>query len=365
MQNSIHGVQVRSLNLIVVVAVLLVMMVIAALSHAHANMQQSPKVAILYSDKFLLHDTGQQHPENPARLLAVVNFLKTNQSLSPHLIWPIFKPATHEMLKLVHSDDYIKLVEREIKALKNSSANLSTGDTVISQHTLEAAKLAVGASAAGVDVVMSGKTSSAFALLRPPGHHASKSRGMGFCVYNNVAVAARYLQKQYGLKRILIVDFDVHHGNGTQDIFDEDDSVFYFSVHQHPFYPGTGRPSEIGVGKGKGYTLNVDLPRGAGDDALIAALQNQLKPAMEKFKPEFVLVSAGFDAHAGDLLGGLEYTDDGYRETAKILRDIAKRYASNRTLYVLEGGYSPQNISNSVAKILGVLTESTVEDIKH
>jgi acetoin utilization deacetylase AcuC-like enzyme len=348
---------------IAIVCAMFVMVQIAYSSTAQPRAYQVSKIAIFYSDKFLLHDTGQYHPENPARLAAVVDFLKTDKFFTQHLTWPTFKPATRELLKLAHTDDYIQLVTDEVKALKNGTANLSTGDTVISAHTLEAATLAVGASVAGVDAVMSGRNRAAFALVRPPGHHATATRGMGFCVYNNVAIAARYAQKNYGLKRILIVDFDVHHGNGTQDIFYEDDSVFYFSVHQHPLYPGSGRPDETGKGKGSGYTLNVDLQRGAGDTALIAALKNQLEPAMEKFKPEFVLVSAGFDAHEGDILGELNYTDAGYGAAAKILREIAKRHASNRTVYVLEGGYSPNNIKNSVAEILRVLIAPDVGDI--
>lgn len=315
------------------------------------------KVAILYSDKFLLHDTGPDHPERPERLTSTVNFLKNHPLLSPYLTWPKFKPATFDILNLVHTKEYIKLVEHEINTLKNTTAYLSTGDTVISKHTLEAASLAVSAGTSGIDEIMTGKVSSAFALVRPPGHHATASHGMGFCVFNNIAIATRYLQKFYGLERILIVDFDVHHGNGTQDIFYEDDSVFYFSVHQHPFYPGTGRPTEKGSGPGKGYTLNVDLPAGSGDEALINSVKAYLEPAMQKFKPEFILVSAGFDAHQGDLLGQLNYTKKGYKQVAKILHHIADLYASNRTLYMLEGGYTPDNITQSVNEILNVLVE--------
>lgn len=342
---------------ITIVGAALTMLLHANVSDAQSKVQQVPKVAILYSYDFLLHDTGAHHPERPARLTDVVSTLKTHTTLSPELVWPSFKAASFETLNLVHTADYLSLVAQEVGALKTGQAQLSTGDTVISPSTQKVAALAVGASVAAVDAVMAGKASAAFALVRPPGHHASAARGMGFCVYNNVAVAARYLQKNHGLKRILIVDFDVHHGNGTQDIFYADDSVFYFSVHQHPFYPGTGRSSETGAGKGKGTTLNVDLPAGAGDSALLAAFERQLKPAMQQFKPEFILVSAGFDAHEGDMLGQLNYSDAAYGEVAKILRDMAKTYANNRTVYVLEGGYTPENITNSVVEILQVLTK--------
>jgi len=316
----------------------------------------APKVAVLYSPKFLLHDTGPNHPERPDRLGRVVAHLKGDQKLSAGLVWPEFRPATIEALEAVHSQDYLRLVEREIRALgEGGIAGLSTGDTVISPGTWEAAILAAGAGIAGCDEVMAGRVSSAFALVRPPGHHASRARGMGFCVFNNAAVAARHLQKHHGIQRVLIVDFDAHHGNGTQDIFYEDNSVFYFSVHQHPLYPGTGRPTETGKGKGAGFTLNVDLPAGAGDDAALDALRNRLRPAMEWFKPEFVLVSAGFDGHEGDPLGGLAYSDDGYATMAKDLLAIADRHASGRIVFLLEGGYGLENVAHSVARILAVL----------
>ena len=324
------------------------------------NLHKQNKVAVIYSDQFLLHDTGKNHPENPDRLISVVENLIVNPLFKDSLIWPKFNPASLEQLQLIHSKNYIKKVEHETSLLTNNSTTyLSTGDTVISKQSDHVARLAVGAGIKGVDMIMSKEISSAFALVRPPGHHATATRGMGFCIYNNVAIVARHLQQQYGLKKILIVDFDVHHGNGTQDIFYEDNSVFYFSVHQHPFYPQSGRPIEIGSGKGKGFTLNVDLPKGSGDSALIKAFSNKLTPSMKKFKPEFILISAGFDAHEGDLLGGLNYTLSGYKQAAIILKNIAQEHSLGRTMYMLEGGYVGENISQSVNKILEVMIKKT------
>ena len=338
------------------ILLLSVILLFTANSLIAENLNKKNKVAVMYSDQFLLHDTGKNHPENPRRLLSVVKDLISNPLLKPYLIWPKFTPATTGQLQLAHTKDYIKTVGLETDLLKNNSISyLSTGDTVISKQSDHVARLAVGAGIKAVDMIMSEEINSAFALVRPPGHHATATRGMGFCIYNNVAIVARHLQQQHGLKKILIVDFDVHHGNGTQDIFYEDNSVFYFSVHQHPFYPQSGRPTEKGIGKGEGFTLNVDLPKGSGDKDLLNTFNNQLKPIMDKFKPEFVLVSAGFDAHEGDLLGQLNYTSSGYKQTALILKDIAKKYALGRTLYMLEGGYVADNISQSVNEILGVL----------
>ena len=335
-------------------------MIIGAFSNISSANDKN--VGIFYDERFLLHDTGPNHLENPERLIPVIRALKNNDQIISNTVWPNFEVATDEELSLAHSKEYIELVDRQVSQLNNNRALLSTGDTPISKDSNLVAKLAVGAGLEAVDQIMAGHLSSAFALVRPPGHHASSSVGMGFCIYNNVAVVARYLQKKYGLERILIVDFDVHHGNGTQDIFYEDNSVFYFSVHQHPLFPGTGRPNEIGKGKGEGYTLNVELPKGSGNNEVIEAFNLQLRLAMDQFRPEFVLVSAGFDAHLGDPLGQLNYTNDGYGVIAEILQDISQKYADGRTLFMLEGGYNSDNVSQSVQKILNVLISTNIDN---
>ena len=320
---------------------------------------KNKKIAVLFDSRMLAHDTGINHPEKPERLTTASTAIRNAKGLIKHLVWPTIKEASDETLQLVHTEDYLRLVASEVEAQeKDQTAYLSTGDVVISKDSDMASRVAVGAVIEGVDQIMfNNNTFTALALVRPPGHHASADRGMGFCIYNNVAIAARYAQQRYGLQRILIVDFDVHHGNGTQDIFYDDNSVFYFSVHQHPLYPGTGSPQETGSGKGKGFTLNVELPKGSGDAELINALNSKLVKAMDEFRPEFILVSAGFDGHQADPLGGLHYTEKGYQEVAKVLSDLAKKHADAKTLYVMEGGYSHDNTSQSILAILHALAK--------
>lgn len=309
-------------------------------------------VAILYDPVMLLHDTGPGHPERPERLSTVVDYLK-QLPLNQQLQWPVIKPASDETIELVHSSEYLKKVKQEIaRIIPGTTKVLSTGDTVLSPKTLTAAKHAVGAVVQGVDMVMQGKVRTAFALVRPPGHHASRHTGMGFCVFNNVAIAAKHLQQQYGLKRILIVDFDVHHGNGTQAIFEADPSVYYFSVHQAPLYPGTGDADEVGTDEGEGFTMNVPLPPRSGDADVRKAFETQLVPAMQRFKPEFILVSAGIDSHAGDLLGRLNYSDQGYATLSSLILKIANRFSQNRVLFALEGGYQLNNLQRSIEHII-------------
>ena len=320
---------------------------------------ETNKIAILYSDMMMEHKTGKKHPEKPERLSSAVKAVKKNNAISKYLIWPSITKANNDHIQLAHTEAYISLVKSEVERLNgDQQALLSTGDVVISKGSDEAARFAVGAGITGIDQIMTKKASSAFALVRPPGHHATSNRGMGFCVYNNISIAAKYLQEEYGLKRILIVDYDVHHGNGTQDIFYGDDSVFYFSVHQHPFYPGTGRENEIGQGKGVGATLNVELSEGSDDKLLVNAFEQNLVPAMKNFDPDFILVSSGFDGHKDDLLGGLSYTSNGYKSVATILTKLANEFADGKIMFMLEGGYTTSSTNESIIAVLEVLTES-------
>ncbi len=331
---------------------------ITSLLLIHNALMAKTPVAILYDDIFLEHNTGSGHPERPERLFEVIDTLKNNPDFKYDLVWPKVRKADNSEIALAHSDKYIQLVESEIRALDNDSPTfLSTGDTVISPKSLDVAQMSVGASLVGIDEIMNGNVKAAFSFNRPPGHHATEDRGMGFCIYNHAAIAAKYLQNKYSLSRVLIIDFDVHHGNGTQDIFYDDPSVFYFSIHQHPFYPGTGRPTETGMADGEGFTLNIDLPKGSGDEEFIKGFSEELIPKMNDFKPEFILISAGFDAHDNDLLGKLSYTPKGYSQVAKIINSIYKNSNAKGIMYMLEGGYVPENIDNASQAIIKRLLE--------
>ena len=228
-------------------------------------------------------------------------------------------------------------------------------DTRLAPESLRVAKLAAGGVLAAVDAVVAGRARNAFATVRPPGHHALPGRAMGFCLLNSVAIAARYAQQKHGLKRVLIVDWDVHHGNGTQAMFYDDPSVLYFSTHQNPYYPYTGQAKEMGVGAGEGTTVNVPLVAGSGDTEIVEAFCNKLVPAADKFKPNFVLISAGFDAHRDDPLAGLGVTAEGYGSLTQIVIEIARRHAGGRIVSALEGGYRLEALSDSVVTHVGML----------
>jgi acetoin utilization deacetylase AcuC-like enzyme len=318
-------------------------------------------VGIVYDPIYKLHDTGDGHPESPDRCDAIMNAL-TAASFAGQLkrIDPV--AATPQQLALCHTPQYVARVRADIAA---SRPALSTGDTNISARTYDAAVLAAGGVCAAVDAVATDDVQSAFCVVRPPGHHASEARGMGFCVFNNVAIAARHAQRAHKLTRVLIVDWDVHHGNGTQDIFYEDPSVFYFSTHMSPHYPGTGAENQTGTGKGLGTTMNRQFARGDGGRQVLKAYRDDLVPAMERFKPEFVLVSAGFDSRKDDPLGGMTLTDDDYAQMTAVLLQIASRHAKGRLVSTLEGGYALEGLAKAAVAHVGALALGNLELRSH
>src|ERR1700722_11554771 len=286
------------------------------------------------------HVTGPQHPEQPARFDAAVGALRGLElvPIPPRL-------ANHDELALCHQPQYIQLAEREILA---GLHELSTGDTVISPKSYDAALRSTGGALNAVDAIVEKRVSNAISIGRPPGHHANSVRGMGFCVFNTVAIAARYAQKKHGVGRVLIADWDVHHGNGAQDIFYTDGTVFFFSTHQSPWYPGTGASIEHGAGAGDGMTLNCPFPAGSGRKEILGAFQEQLIAAADEIKPELVLISAGFDSRAGDPLGQFLLADNDFTDLTRVMREIADKHAGGRLLSVLEGGYSLTGLASGI-----------------
>ncbi len=286
------------------------------------------------------HDPGPGHPEQPARWDAAV------RGLGDHALTPVApRSATEDELTLCHSRTYIATARRDVASGAHS---LSTGDTDICPRSFDVALRAAGTCLNAVDLVMDGKAKNAFCIVRPPGHHASANRGMGFCLFNNIAVAARYAQRKHGVERVAIADWDVHHGNGTQDIFYTDGSVFFFSTHQSPWYPGTGDARETGEGAGTGCTLNCPFPAGAGKDQILGAFRDKFAPKMDEFRPDLVLISAGFDSRRGDPLGHFVLTDPDFAELTTVMRGIADKHARGRLVSILEGGYNLDGLAKAV-----------------
>ncbi len=298
------------------------------------------------------HDLGPSHPESPARITALLHRLESTNLLAQLHHLPS-RSATDEELALAHTRPYIELVEREVA---QGRSQLSTGDTDICEHSAAAARLAVGSVLQAVDAVFAGEVTNAFCIVRPPGHHATADRGMGFCLFNNVAVAARYAQHRFNAQRILIADWDVHHGNGTQDIFYRDGSVLFFSTHQSPWYPGTGSASEQGEGAGAGKTLNCPLPAGSGRDEIVGAFETILLPAAQAFEPDLILLSAGFDSRVGDPLGQFRLTDEDFADLTRLMTGLAHRYCGNKLVSVLEGGYHLEGLALAAEAHVRALT---------
>ena len=303
---------------------------------------------------YLEHKTGHAHPERPARIEAILSELE-QQGLLSRMVEITPRSVDESSLLAVHTADYLQTAQTDIES---GARQLSTGDTSVCPASWDVAKMAAGGLVAAVDAVVGGQVTNAFCAARPPGHHATIQKGMGFCVFSNVAVAARHAQQAHGIGKILIVDWDVHHGNGTQDVFYDDDSVFFFSTHQSPWYPGTGDADETGVGEGLGATKNVPLAAGAGRAEIFNAISDKLIPACEKFRPELIFLSAGFDSRRNDPLGGFLLDDQDFADLTRLMSEIADQFANGRVVSALEGGYSLEGVAKAscahVAALLGL-----------
>jgi acetoin utilization deacetylase AcuC-like enzyme len=316
------------------------------------------KTGIVRDTRYIEHRTGDFHPESHRRLEVIYEMLNDPDMTDKYIDVPV-REATEEELLYIHSKDYIDLVA----ATAGKPSSFLDADTQTSPGSYQAALLAAGGLCNTINMVNSGELDNAFALVRPPGHHAERNRGMGFCLFNNVAIGAIYAQKKLGLNRILITDWDLHHGNSTQHSFENDPSILYFSTHQYPFYPGSGSFNEVGRGNGEGFTVNVPLSTGYGDAEYIAIYQQILQPIALEFKPDLVLVSVGFDIYEGDPLGGMSVTPDGFAGLTRILMEIARSNCDGKLVLTLEGGYNLQGLRDSVKAVLKELRgESAIKD---
>ncbi|MDM7998747.1 MAG: histone deacetylase [Dehalococcoidia bacterium] len=306
-------------------------------------------VGLVYDPIYLGHDTGD-HIENGRRLERILEVLG-NSGIRQQLVGIAPDPAPLEDLLLVHSAQHVARVDR----YSAEGGGWLDGDTVTSPESYEAAIYAVGGTAKAVDKVIRGEIESAFALVRPPGHHATRTEAMGFCLFNNVAIAAKLALQKHGLERVLIVDFDVHHGNGTQDIFYDEPRVLYLSTHQWPLYPGTGRVEDTGVAGGRGYTVNIPLPPWCGDREYLLSFEKIVVPVARRYRPQIILASAGYDAHWADNISSMQVTVGGYARIAAILKQLAAELCQGRLVLALEGGYHLQALAHSVKATIEVL----------
>jgi len=307
------------------------------------------KPLVVIDQGYLKHLPGESHPERPERIQALLNLAGALDKQMFELASP--RAATRADVEYTHGADHVRLVESTSKHNRYAL----DGDTITCRDSFGVALLAVGGFLTLLDAIASKQSSNGFALVRPPGHHALRDHAMGFCLFNTMAIGAEYLKRVHGAKKILIMDWDVHHGNGTQAAFYDDPTVFFISTHQFPFYPGSGAVNETGVGAGEGLTLNVPLPAGCTDVEYLQVFQDIVVPAAEKFQPDWILVSAGFDPHRRDPLGGMNVTEEGFGAMARLLLALANRFADGRIAFLLEGGYDLAGLRDSVAAVLAAM----------
>lgn len=315
------------------------------------------KTAIVTDRLYLKHFAGRSHPERPARIEAMIEMAESLGRPNLRLLAP--RPATLEETALCHDADYIASVERTASVPRFDF----DPDTHTCADTYRTALLAAGGVLTAAEAVIDGAADNAFALVRPPGHHARPARAMGFCFFNNVAIAARWLLEKHSLERVMIVDWDLHHGNGTQEIFYESAQVLYASTHQYPHYPGTGSLHEMGAGEGAGFTLNAPMPAEYGDDEYLRFFDEFILPIGRKFKPEFIIVSAGFDCHFRDPLGDMRVTEDGFAAMTRRIKQLAAEYCGGRMIAALEGGYDIEAIVGSGRAVIEELGHDADEPI--
>jgi acetoin utilization deacetylase AcuC-like enzyme len=311
------------------------------------------KTAVVVDSDYLKHQPGEFHPERPERIQVLLGLAGELDREKFRILPP--KAATRRDIESCHGADYIALVESTSKANQYAL----DGDTITCRDSFATGLLAVGGFLRLLDAMAARESCNGFALVRPPGHHALRDQAMGFCLFNTIAIGAQHLKQVYGATRILIMDWDVHHGNGTQDAFYDDSSVLFISTHQFPYYPGTGALSEVGIDAGEGYTVNVPLPAGCGDAEYLRVFQDVVIPTVNKFEPQWILVSAGFDPHRRDPLGGMDVTEDGFGAMAQWLVELANQYAGGKIALLLEGGYDLLALRKSVAAVLESLQQKT------
>jgi len=307
------------------------------------------KPLVVIDQGYLKHLPGESHPERPERIQALLNLAGALDKQMFELASP--RAATRADVEYTHGADHVRLVESTSKHNRYAL----DGDTITCRDSFGVALLAVGGFLTLLDAIASKQSSNGFALVRPPGHHALRDHAMGFCLFNTMAIGAEYLKRVHGAKKILIMDWDVHHGNGTQAAFYDDPTVLFISTHQFPFYPGSGAVNETGVAAGEGFTLNVPLPAGCTDAEYLQVFQDIVVPAAEKFQPDWILVSAGFDPHRRDPLGGMNVSEEGFGAMAGLLLALANRFAGGRIAFLLEGGYDLAGLRDSVAAVLAAM----------